>query len=726
MNLKLEEAIADSPEFRAKLQRNEDEITQLEILLRSCFKNINVWIDFGVKAIETTSVLVTTYKEMVTLPLFQSERNKATLFPIIDRLTERNRAGRVNIEKFKTLKDVFRVAFDDIKLLKELRKSNEKRLERYENFLARFQMLLKKDFNLFAEEAFQSVESKKEYTIGVIEYMFAINNFKQVYDFSFVEKLNMIADGDLSIEVEERDQMKALESSKIELQSILIEEDLLKGLTAHESKLGHERFGYLFKRNMSKGTGSWKRTFLRLEDVWIYFSCLGKERGQVEADEPIHILLVEIKPLDLDRKYSFEMYSSTINFHLQAESESEYRNWIKCFEMAKIFALKSENPSILDAPVSRTPFTSIDCIQTKDSLLGSLDIFDGYCEFSFDSRGFTEHFMFHLKNVDDIEMLQKGSFYNINFILPEYEASFRVYGQVQKLNFLYKMFMSIQSKQPIDYEALLGMLDMSGGNYGSENVRCDCDEHLNTLVDEILPIEIEKLRDLLFGDDMKAPIAVFKKRKYHSVVQGDWIDGQRKNTYVMPISNPLVKAKEAECVEVASFFKDESDVCIVDVVGKSVGVPYSDNFESIVRYCLTKNTKGTRIAVSVKFNWFKSPFVKNIIKNATMKAIQEVVRDLLDEVTKYEKPLKLIVPEKKSFVMKPFFIAFLVLIFSYVAFSAITEKQSDIRLKNLDQMTNDLSDLINEAIKSYKLKNELMNCESNCYRKQKQFDSLVE
>lgn len=90
--------------------------------------------------------------------------------------------------------------------------------------------------------------------------------------------------------------------------------------------------------------GHFKRVFLKLKGVYLSYSFNGRQRGVVEFSETLHILLCEVKMVDfLDRRFCFEILSTQQNLLFQAESEDDYRDWIRCLELAKSYALKQES-----------------------------------------------------------------------------------------------------------------------------------------------------------------------------------------------------------------------------------------------------------------------------------------------------------------------------------------------------------------------------------------------
>ncbi|KAJ3088632.1 hypothetical protein HK102_008300, partial [Quaeritorhiza haematococci] len=161
---------------------------------------------------------------------------------------------------------------------------------------------------------------------------------------------------------------------------------------------------------------------------------------------------------------------------------------------------------------------------------------------------------------------------------------------------------------------------------------CQCTEHLERKeIDVVLPVPCKKLFDLLFGGN---PDNQMFWEKYHTkrgdsnLVLGPWnvgADPVRENKFVVPVNNPMVKIKEADCFETMHLLKkQEWLVYVVEIRNQTPQVTYGDAFSVITRYCITWVSKDScRLGLSIGLKWFKSPMVKNIIKGVAMKTLQE-------------------------------------------------------------------------------------------------------
>ncbi|RKO90156.1 hypothetical protein BDK51DRAFT_30167, partial [Blyttiomyces helicus] len=160
-------------------------------------------------------------------------------------------------------------------------------------------------------------------------------------------------------------------------------------------------------------------------------------------------------------------------------------------------------------------------------------------------------------------------------------------------------------------------------------VPCGCTEHIEKKdVDVVLPVPPRKLYDMLFGVS-KLPFweKFHKKRGEWARTTTPWSETGEKTRevkYMMPLNNPMVKIKEAEVTQTEVVSK------CVDHLSVTAGIPYSDAFSPISRYCITWVSKDScRLAVSYGLRWFKSPMVKGIIKTAAMKGLAESSQDLI-------------------------------------------------------------------------------------------------
>ncbi|KAI9204558.1 uncharacterized protein BJ171DRAFT_618603 [Polychytrium aggregatum] len=108
----------------------------------------------------------------------------------------------------------------------------------------------------------------------------------------------------------------------------------------------------------------------------------------------------------------------------------------------------------------------------------------------------------------------------------------------------------------------------------------------------------------------------------------------RDLTLVVPVNNPMVKAKEADVNQKETIStRNEGIVYVIDAQSQTPGVPYGDSFALLMRYCITWVTKDScKLLITGGVKWFKSPMVKGIIKSAAVKGITDTAADMVNHL----------------------------------------------------------------------------------------------
>ncbi len=196
--------------------------------------------------------------------------------------------------------------------------------------------------------------------------------------------------------------------------------------------------------------------------------------------------------------------------------------------------------------------------------------------------------------------------------------------------------LSLSTKETSSLETRLQQQNVSVSSSIDEEVQCGCTNHLDQVeVNVILPLPVDTLFDLLVTSSSIIE-QVFQQRKYTNAQFGEWtMTGstlERDVQYVVPVNNPLVKAKETTCYERnKQTVVEPGQRYIIDTDAKTPSVPYGDTFITKSRICITKKTKDTsRLVCSVGMNWIKRPLVGSIIKEATFKGFSKYCAFLLE------------------------------------------------------------------------------------------------
>ncbi|KAL9552880.1 hypothetical protein MBANPS3_003554 [Mucor bainieri] len=161
----------------------------------------------------------------------------------------------------------------------------------------------------------------------------------------------------------------------------------------------------------------------------------------------------------------------------------------------------------------------------------------------------------------------------------------------------------------------------------STSVDCNCAQHLDKVeADIVLHANAKQVFEYLFKQsDIWSELNASKK--YGPPVVSAWHDNKRTLQYSMPVSNPMVKAKETDVTETQEIMQQTECTCyIVSVTTKTPNLPYADAFVPTIRYCITYDTPSTcRLVCSLGVQWLRSIFVKSMVNRAATKGMQETI-----------------------------------------------------------------------------------------------------
>ncbi|GAN01488.1 transcription factor [Mucor ambiguus] len=170
-------------------------------------------------------------------------------------------------------------------------------------------------------------------------------------------------------------------------------------------------------------------------------------------------------------------------------------------------------------------------------------------------------------------------------------------------------------------------------------VECHCDDHLERKDAQItLPISAKRCYDLLFSNEQTAAPTdggVWAEKtaaiEGHDLSVSKWgmVDGkmQRVLKYWMPVSNPIVRMKEAEVVETQVLIQKKDYIrYTVQISTKTAALPYADAFIPSVRYCITWISKSEcQLTCYLGVRWVKSVLVRAIVTRAALKGMADSV-----------------------------------------------------------------------------------------------------
>lgn len=173
---------------------------------------------------------------------------------------------------------------------------------------------------------------------------------------------------------------------------------------------------------------------------------------------------------------------------------------------------------------------------------------------------------------------------------------------------------------------------------------CGCEDHLEAVqVNAVLPVAVDTLWEWL---DPAHPVMqrVFAARQYFDIQTEGFrkaaaADGaprkERQFTFKIPMSNPLLKAKETTCYETGVLLREEPGTAYVLATdARTPQVPYGDAFVTQSRLCLAAlGATRTRLTMSFGMQWKRSPLVKGIIRDAAGKGYGKYCELLVASLT---------------------------------------------------------------------------------------------
>ncbi|CAO0795768.1 unnamed protein product [Mucor circinelloides] len=165
----------------------------------------------------------------------------------------------------------------------------------------------------------------------------------------------------------------------------------------------------------------------------------------------------------------------------------------------------------------------------------------------------------------------------------------------------------------------------------AEKVNCNCADHLDKVeADVVLHANAKQVFDFMFKQS-EVWTKLNASKNYGPPIVSEWQDNKRTLQYSMPVSNPMVKAKETDVTETQEIIQQKECTCyIVSVTTKTPNLPYADAFVPTIKYCITFETASTcRLVCSLGVQWLRSIFVKSMVNRAATKGMQETITGVL-------------------------------------------------------------------------------------------------
>ncbi|SAL98337.1 hypothetical protein [Absidia glauca] len=399
----LNDAITDSPVYRANVHHFDEQLDLLEKWLDALSKHLKLYCERMNKFnLETNLVCKKAIPVGIDDALIDPHFTGAVIKSFSDAL-QTSLAFKTKL--VSDLEDTFIQPLQQfvkvqLKEFKDFRKQHEKALERYEAQLTKYSSQSNsKEVSALREEAFRLHEARKCYVHMSGQHVVRLLQFRSALEHTLVEQFSAATlahlndfDGGMNVWlkldnhlaswkqwlVDDKNtcnyQLHKLQTTRKELENEFINQsqpprdldkyapsafnsmlhspmtkhfsmDLLdKASPDQQQHKTHQKWGYLFTRGTR---GYWTRRWFFLYDGY-FGSCLvnvsPKLKGAISLDERVNVLLSEIKPItDIDRRYCFEVVCIQKSpIVLQAETEDEMKDWISAFDKAKRLAIQNE------------------------------------------------------------------------------------------------------------------------------------------------------------------------------------------------------------------------------------------------------------------------------------------------------------------------------------------------------------------------------------------------
>ncbi|CAG8691403.1 24951_t:CDS:10 [Dentiscutata erythropus] len=417
--INFQETVQDTPHFRASIRRFEEHIDHFEKWLDSFLKALKQYIE-EINKFNDASNTLAKRSSLTEDSWLDSEFTlpSVRLFTDIFQTTFAFKAKLANDIDEKILQPINQFMKNDLKEFKEIRRAYDKSLDKYDNTLAKYASQSKtKEASALREDAFQLFEIRKTYIKTALDYTLKTIQFKSALDHFLMDQFL----GGICAHLEFHDSClmiyKGSENSLNRLKGWLCEskktcenqmpvlQDLRKKLeedainmtkprrkltkytdhaiqhTQNSSQSNRPpspsvnladippKQGYLFMKPLN-GKSNWTKKYFYLKNGIFWWASVGsgKHRSTIEESERIGVLLCEVKiDTSQDRRFCFEVVcgAKQTSYVLQAETETELKDWISTFEAAKRHAFRSSNDLATSAAAAVSPHKELEDEQNQ-------------------------------------------------------------------------------------------------------------------------------------------------------------------------------------------------------------------------------------------------------------------------------------------------------------------------------------------------------------------------
>ncbi|KAK9760597.1 hypothetical protein K7432_015231 [Basidiobolus ranarum] len=364
--LEPKDCVLDSPDFRSKLSKHENSIAKFKISL----KNLTKFGESLTQVLADSSASHLRFaSEMQSLANNYDGEGEDDIFgQTLQKFSESFAEIEKSREMLKThllevfLKPTEALLKEDFVQLKEAKKAFEKTSDIHDSVLNKYLSKRSKDPNVM--EIYRELsEAKKNFHEKYMDYINKINHIGTQKKLEFMESLLALMYGqyaffhqgyelikdldpymrdltsqfhklckDYQIEITQSKQLGDVfvQNSSYEFESQNPAASSL--ISPPKASTLRIKSGYLFLKGDQRVMQTWNRYFFSVDDDFLNYTSRSKER---DGNEKINLRLCAVKPsTHSDRRFCFDLISSSRTYILQAENEYDMKEWIQCLHNA--------------------------------------------------------------------------------------------------------------------------------------------------------------------------------------------------------------------------------------------------------------------------------------------------------------------------------------------------------------------------------------------------------
>ncbi|CAI2169039.1 10254_t:CDS:10 [Funneliformis geosporum] len=363
-NLNPREAIHDTPNFRANVRKFEEQVDHFEKWLDTLFKALKFYSEESIKYNEASNNLARKATQISSDDSLLVDRDftliAVRIFADTLQTTYAFKSKLVNDIDEKLLQPITHFTKNELKEFKEIRRNHDRAVERYDSMLAKYSSQSRsKEASALREFLSGAFAHLEMHETSLTVYKESGNHLERLRSWLSESKKTCENQIPLLHDLRNKLEEEAINSSKPGRDLTTYTNNLMTNhpnsdaiqttRPSSPAPLPNEtptKQGYLFMR--ANGKNNWVRKYFYLKDGIFWWASVGhgKLRSIIEESERIGVLLCEIRTdISQDRRFCFEILcgAKQTTYLLQAETDSDLKDWITVFENAKRHAFRSSS-----------------------------------------------------------------------------------------------------------------------------------------------------------------------------------------------------------------------------------------------------------------------------------------------------------------------------------------------------------------------------------------------